>query len=247
MKKLIILLGIIIWLISPLSGQTNIPCNKNTIAVKGIAILKQKPEILTAGITIKVTADKFNPCQEKLIKAVNQAKNIFIKRGIAPDMIHTNDLNISEKRDYLSDGRTKLSYEGNSSVTIEQPYSLEFATKLLAGLQNDSVPLQYSIDFTLSESQKKELRRKAISTAVADAREKAEALAESANIRLLKIKSIIFTDEEMGRSYESDLVQESVMFSRSKNGSSLPVIDFNPKEIGIRKSVTIEWEIEEIK
>lgn len=234
-----------------LSGQTTSSSRENSLVVRGIAILKQTPQILSARVTIKVEADKYNPCQEKLVKAIDKAKTIFLKRGIDKGIIRTNDLNIAEKRDYLSEGRYKTSYEGNSVITIEQSYSLDYSKKLLSALQNDSVTFLYNLDFSLSEDQKKELRQKAIGMAVADAKEKAEAISKSANIRLLKIKSITFTDDEMSRYYDADLVQENVLFARdvamSKAGSPMPVIDFNPKEIGIRKSITVEWLIEENK
>lgn len=240
----------LLLLSTSLSGQNNSSGKENSLLVKGVAILKQTPALLTARITVKVAADKFNPCQDKLVRAIDQAKSVLTKRGIDKAIIHTNDLNISEKRDYLSEGRYKLSYEGNSNITVEHEYSLEYSKKLLSALQNDSVNFLYNLDFVLSENQKKELRQKAIASAIADAKEKANAISEAANLKLVKIKSITFTDEDGGRYYESDLVQENVLFSRDiamSKASPTPTIDFNPKEIGIRKTVLIEWLIEEKK
>jgi uncharacterized protein YggE len=251
MKSTIIFIALSMLFAIPQYGQTKNPSGENTLIVKGIAILKQTPEILSAKITIKASSEKYNPCQEKLVRAIDQAKRVFVKNGIDKKTIQISDLNISEKKDYLPDGRVKTSFEGNSSLLIENSYSADYAKKMLSALQSDSVSMLYNLDFMLSESQKKELRQKAIADAVADAREKAEAIAASSNVRLLNIKSINFTDDEMGRFYESDLVQENVLFARgnafSKAGSQMPVIDFNPKEIGIKKSVTIEWWIEALK
>ena len=236
---------------SPQFGQSNTPCRENSLLVNGTAILKQTPEILTASITIRVKGLKFNECQEKLVKAIEQATNMLVKKGIEKEIIHTNDLNVAERSEYISEGRTKLSYEGSSSVNVEHLYSQEYAKRLLSALQNDSVNFLYNLDFTLSESQKSMLRQKAINLAISDAKEKAEAIAKSANIRLVRINNITFTDNEQGRLYESDLVQEGRMNSgyiaMSKSAGQTPAIDFNPKEIGIRKGVTIEWLIEEKK
>ena len=250
MKNSISLLLTLIFLTSSLSGQINSSFRENSLLVKGVAILKQTPELLSARITIKVTAEKFNPCQDKLVRAIDQAKAVFIKRGIDKNIIHNNDLNISEKRDYLSEGRYKTNFEGNSEINIEHEYSLEYSKKLLSALQNDSVNFLYNLDFVLSENQKKELRRKAIADAISDAKEKAGAIAEAANLKLLRIKNITYTDDS-GSSYESDLVQQNVVgfrgFPMMSKESAAPVIDFNPKEIGIRKTVLIEWWIEEKK
>jgi uncharacterized protein YggE len=251
MKSSIVFFALLLLFATPQFGQTKNPSGENTLIVKGIAILKQTPEILSARITIKATSDKYNPCQEKLVRAIDQAKRVFVKNGIDNKTIQISDLNISEKKDYLPDGRIKTSFEGNSSLLIENSFSAEYAKKMLVALQNDSLSMLYNLDFILSENQKKELRQKAIANAVADAREKAEAIAAASNVRLLNIKSINFTDDETGRFTESDLVQENVLFARgntfSKSGSQLPTIDFNPKETGIKKSVTIEWWIEALK
>lgn len=233
------------------AGQTPNASQKNSVVVRGTAIFKQIPEILSARIAIKVQADKYYPCQEKLTRVLDQAKSVLVKRGIDKSVIRINDLAITEKRDYLSEGKFKISYEGNSAITIEETYSIDYARKLLSALQNDSVAFLYTLDFTLSENQKKDLRQKAIAAAIADAKEKAEAIANSANIKLLKINTITFMDDQMGGYYESDLVQENVLtgraFAMSKAGAPIPEIDFNPKEIGIRKSITVEWLIEDEK
>jgi uncharacterized protein YggE len=251
MKHFLAFATILTLLTTTLSGQTNPMIKENSLTVRGIAILKQSPQVLSARITVKVNAEKFNPCQEKLVNAIDRAKSVFLKSGIDRKFIRTNDLSVTEKRDYLNDGQIKTSFEGNSLITIEHMYSADYAKKLLSALQNDSIAFLYNLEFSLSEDQKSELRQMAIKAAIKDAREKAEAIAKAANIELLKINTITFNDEELGRFYESDLVQENIMFSRdvamSKPASSAPVIDFNPKEIGIKKSLIIEWLIGERK
>lgn len=250
MRHQIIFITLFLFFFSPLFGQINTQNKENSLVVRGTTILKQTPEILSARITIKVSSDKYNPCQEKLVKAIDQAIRVFIRNGIEKNTIQISDLNISEKKDYLAEGRIKTSFEGNSSLVIENTFSPEYAKKMLTALQNDSISLLYNLEFILSENQKKELRQKAITNAVADAREKAVAIAAASNVRLLNIKLINFTDDEMGRFSESDLVQENILFARGSamdKGGNLPAIDFNPKEIGIKKSVTIEWWIENTK
>lgn len=251
MKRFIVLFTISFLLISPQFAQTNTNGRDNFLKVKGIAVLKQVPEILSVRITIKVTSDQYNPCQEKLIRAIDQAKKVFIQQGIEKKTIIISQLNIAEKTDYLPDGLTKTGYEGSTTLVIENPFSEKYAKKILSALHNDSVSMLYNLDFILSEDQKKELRQKAIGNAVEDAREKAESIAAASKVRLLNIKSINFTEEENGHYYDSDLVQENVLMARGvamKSGDSqLPVIDFNPRETGIKKSVTMEWWIEDLK
>jgi uncharacterized protein YggE len=236
---------------SILFGQSVQPCKENSLVVNGTAILKQTPEMMTASISVNVKADKYIDCQDKLVKAIAQVTSLLIKNGIEKEYIRTNDLNVSEQRDYLPNNTFKLNFEGNSVLFVEHLYTTDFARKLLAALQNESVSLHYSLNFSLSENQKEILRKKAIETAIADAKSKAEVIAAASGVRLLKINSITFTDNEMGRFYESDLVQENRLYAgdiaMSKAGSPSPEIDFNPKELGIKKSIVVEWLIEEKK
>jgi len=251
MKFTLPILAAILLLHLNLNGQMVQSGNYNSLIVKGNAILKQTPEIVAARINLQTRADKYKECQEKLVKSINLTRGILLKNGIEEESIRTNDLNVSERRDYLPNGGSKLSFEGIASITIEHTYNVDYAQKLLTALQTDSVTLPYSLEFILSENQKKELRQKAIAVAMADANEKAEAIARAANVRLMKINNITYTDDESGRGMESDLVRENSLLSGNtvmfKSAGQAPAIDFNPKEIGIRKTILVEWSIESVK
>ena len=249
MKSSYLLLTLLAVLNLTLNAQTNQPCKENILVVNGTAILKQTPEMLTAHISVKAKADKYVDCQDKLVKAIAQVSSLLTLNGIEKEFIRTNDLNVSEQREYLPNNTTKLHFEGSSSISVEHLYTMDFAKKLLAALQNETVSLNYRLDFNLSENQKNTLRTKAIEYALTDAKAKAEAIAAASGVKLLKINSITFTDNEMGRFYESDLVQENRLYSgdiaMSKAGNPSPEIDFNPKELGIKKSIVVEWLIGE--
>lgn len=255
MRKIILLFSTALWLTIHVNGQISQPQTKdNTLLVRGMAILKATPELLTVRIDIESEDEKFNKCQEQLLKRIEQTKSLFIKNGIAKESIHTNKLNISEKRLYQANKNEKIVFAGRASFFIEHSYSIEYVKKILAGLRNDSLTVHYNLAFTLSEEQKSDLRKKAIAISLQDAKEKAQALASGANVKLLKINSINFTDAEYGGySIDSDLVRENdlseqqVYTMAGSTGQNNNTIDFNPKEIGIKKVVTVEWLIEENK
>lgn len=255
MKKNILLLSAFFCLTINLIGQVPQQQTKdNTLLVRGMAIFKATPELLTVRIDIDSEDEKYNKCQEHLMKKIEQTKSLFIKNGIAKESIHTNKLNIAEKRLYQANNNEKIVFAGRASFHIEHPYSIEYATKILTVLRNDSLVVHYNLAFTLSEEQKSELRKKAITVALQDAREKALAIASGANVKLLKINSINFTDAEYGGySIDSDLIREidlaeqQVFANVGYTGQNNNTIDFNPKEIGIKKVVTVEWMIEEKK
>lgn len=88
--------------------------------------------------------------------------------------------------------------------------------------------------------------------AIEDAKEKAKSIAESSNVYLIKINSIVYKDDDYAaRNSDKDIIKEDVWISQdirirgSGAGNNTPTIDFNPNEIGIQKSVQIEWTIKE--
>lgn len=89
------------------NGQSNIQ-NNNTLIVKGVAILKQTPEIIYATINIKIESKEYNDCQDKVLTALQKAKSIFINSGIEKDLIKTNEIGVSENREYKEERLSKL-------------------------------------------------------------------------------------------------------------------------------------------
>jgi len=234
------------------NGQSEIQNADNTLIVKGIAILKQTPEIICATINIKIESKEYNDCQDKIMTALQKAKSIFMNSGIDKDLIKTNEIGVSENRDFRNGEFIITGFTGNVSLIIESVYSINFTKKLLAALKHDSLSVYYNIGFKLSETQKSLLRQKAISMAIDDAKEKAKSIAESSNVRLVKINSIIYKDDDYAaRNGDKDIIKEDVWISQNISirgtGNNSPALDFNPKEIGIQKSVQIEWTITEKK
>jgi uncharacterized protein YggE len=184
---------------------------------------------------------------------LEKAKSAFINCNIDKALIKTNEIGISQERE-TTDGKSfSIKYNGNISLIIESPYSTDFTRNLLAALKKDSLSLNYNISFKLSESQKALLRQKAISMAIDDAKEKAKSIAESSNVKLIRINSISYLDDVVawGRDWdikkEDFLPSQNVFVTVGEGRSNKPALDFNPREIGIVKTVEIEWIISDDK
>jgi hypothetical protein len=158
------------------------------------------------------------------------------------------EISINENKEYINGKQQKIGFSGTITLTIESVFSPDFANKLIAALKID--PVEYNIRFKLSEDQKTKLRHDAITMAVEDAKEKAILLANSSNIKLDKINSISYLDEGYVFNQDRDIVREEMLptqevFMMVEAPGNSTSIDFNPKEIGIYKSVQIEWKIDE--
>lgn len=228
-------------------GQVITQDGAGSLRVRGIAIMRQMPELISASVSIKVEANDYNVCHNKVMATLQKAKDIFINQGIDKELIKTNEIRVSESKVYKNGEEIKVGFTGNISFIIESVYSVEFTKKLLSGLKNDSMAFKYNIIFKLSEVQKDLLRKKAISMAITDAKEKADLIVASSKVRLIRINSIAYKDDNYSSAgNDSDVVREYAMSSNEPFyirgiGSNIPTIDFNPREIKIVKAVEIEW------
>ncbi len=223
------------------------PAKDNTLVVEGVAILKEIPKNIFVFITVKSESKDYSECQDMLLERMEIVKSSILKQSISKDLLKTTEISINENKEYIDGKQEKIGFSGTITLTIETLFSPEFANKLLTALKIDLV--EYSIKFKLSEDQKTKLRHAAITMAVEDAKEKAILLANSSNIKLNRINSVTYLDERYVFYQDSDIVREETLprqevFMMAEASGNSTSIDFNPKEIGIYKSVQIEWKID---
>lgn len=224
------------------------PTKDNTLVVEGVAILKEIPKDIFVLITVKSKSEDYSECQDMLLKRMEIVKSSILKQNISKDLLKMTEISINENKEYIDGRQEKIGFFGTITLTIETLFSPEFANKLLTALKIELV--EYNIKFKLSEDQKTKLRHDAIVLAVEDAKEKAILLANSSNIKLDKINSISYLDDGYVFNQDRDIVREEILpaqevFMMVEGPGNSTSIDFNPKEIGIYKSVQIEWKIDE--
>lgn len=233
-------------------GQLLSPQTKDhTLLVKGSAIIKQIPEQILVSINVKSESRDYSDCQDQLLTKMEKVKSALLKQKINKDLIKTNEITINERKEFLNGKTVNTGFIGSISVIIESPWSNDISNKLLTALKSDSLGLNYTVGFRLSEAQKSQLRQQAITLAIEDAKEKASLIANSSDIKLLNINSITWLDDDISYLRDRDIIKEVVRPSQEPflsirgTETDAPNIDFNPKEIGIIKSVRIEWIIQE--
>lgn len=230
----------------PVRAQLNNTTVKdNTILVKGTAVLKQIPELLSASLSLKSESRDYTDCQDRAIAKLDKVKAALLNHNINEKLLHTGEIRITETIELQGGKPVKNGFSATILLTLEAPYTTGLTQNLLDALRNDSLSVNYTIGFKLSESQKSALRQQAITMAIDDAREKATLIAKSANVKLGRINSVTYLDEEMTWNIDRDIIREvSGVFTTVGQNSPSPMIEFSPKEIGLIKGVRIEWMIE---
>lgn len=222
----------------------------NLIRVQGEFITKQRPENLIVSLEITETDDEYNKCFDKAFLTLKNLKEAFISNGIEQESIKSKDFTVREEFSWENNKKSKKGFVAVIKMEIERKYSEEFGNKLLESLRDYSLEVNYNIRFVLSEAQKEKLREQAIQEAIKDAFLKADLIAKSSNIELGSIYKISYGKSwGFGFSHvDDDLVLDKTMNfpaqARMGYGGGTSV-DFNPKEIAIKKTIMVEWKIKE--
>lgn len=244
MKKITFLIFMFLPVFS--YAQLDIDNEPYIIEVKGEFITRQKPENIIVSLEITETDSDYKKCFDKAFATLNALKTAFLKNGIAEKSVKTKDLSINEDYDWDNNKRIKKGYIAIINMEIENTYNEEFTRKLLKSLSEYTFKVNYNIGFVLSEEQKEKLRETAIKESVNDARKKAEIIARASNLQLGEIYRINYGNSlDFGNNIDNDLVKDETVLAIASPKIPDREIDFNPKEIAIKKTILIEWKIKQ--
>jgi uncharacterized protein YggE len=97
-----------------------------------------------------------------------------------------------------------------------------------------------NLRFTLSEDKEREIKKELLSKAAENAREKAEAITDSLDVSIKKVKTI---SEQMNYNYPRYEIAKSD-YAMSESVSSVPPTPINPKSTTMSATVNVVFEIE---
>jgi hypothetical protein len=219
----------------------------SSLIVEGKAIIKEVPENILITINLTSSNPDYATCSDNLIQASNKLQKDLIALGVNSTSIKANKFSIQEEYNYnyQNGERTKKGYQGLIELTIEDKFSNQILTIIMETMKKTDYKFSYSVEFILSDSQRQNLVNYAIENSVSDAKQKAEIIAKSAGIELIKIKSITYPTVYRQYDFESDMFNRvryrvpRISASGGKPDSN--GISINQEEIAIEKTVTIEW------
>lgn len=213
---------------------------KNVIKVAGSAIIKAAPDTHRIRVEISRTFKSNDAAYETGKKNLIFINEALKANGLEPELAKTHWFDISEndKRAFDEKGRF-IGYEKNGYylrqvVNIDIPLDNKITNELSKAIA-DTVPyVEISLDTYLSN--KKEFKLKAMASAVADAKEKAEVLVASLGCTLGSILEINYGCGDTDRYYYDDCCCETV-------GAPGNALEMTGEEEEIREGVQIIWEL----
>lgn len=243
MKKTIMILSFVLLVVlaaCSVTVQQPTQSQQNTINVNGVSQLKAVPDEATIVLRVITNSTIAKEAQDKNSAAMVAVQNALKRAGVSESDLETTNYNL-EKITYW-DYEKQRTVESGYQVT----HSLKLKTKELVRV-GEFIQLAVNagandvdnINFGLSKSSEKDSKDEALRQAVADARQKAEALADGLGVHLGKVVSVSINQYNIVPYSRYDY-GEDLLMAKAEVAPAPPI---QPKDVDVSANVQVVFEI----
>jgi uncharacterized protein YggE len=211
------------------------PPGPPVVVASGVATVKRAPDQAFVTLSTESRAPKPTEAQRLNAQAMTQVQDAVKKAGIAADAVRTLSVNLREDVDWVNGKRTSRGYVVSNAIEVRVD-KLEDLGGLLDAAVTAGATNVSGIRFDLKDRSAAE--REAVRLAVADARGRADAAADGAGARVVKVLRI---EETSDRNVPPPVPMMRMAEARVAAAPETPVV---AGEIEIRAMVTLTAAIE---
>lgn len=160
------------------------------ISVTGTGKVAYTPDIARVSLGVNIESTTAQSALAQLTATTDRVIPAIEALGIAPENISTENLSLYPQYYYPSDRPSAISgYIANQQLTVEIPVgeSTDLVGRVIQAASAQGANQVLSVSFEASNIE--DLRQEAVLAAIADARERADEVAESADVKLGKVVS----------------------------------------------------------
>ena len=237
MKYLNLLL--VLFLTTSLFSQNS---SAPALQVSGRSEMNVMPDVGILTLSISEVKLEFNAALSALDKKTSKVKKQMIKLGFSKEDLKTRSFSIRENTIYDGRKRRDSGYVANQSVILEFNYSKERISEILSEFAEESVGMQLSFAFKLSDSLKAKSKEQLMAMASKDAQQKAALLASNFGLQLDKVMSITYGTAPA--QMNNPLYRTSSM-AMDEMPAKAYVSGFTPEFIKLTETVHASWSLKE--
>ncbi len=218
-------------------GKEGLNQQNDVISVSGSASLEVKPDQATVWLSVNTVENTAAAAQSRNSDLTNAVVAALKNAGVKDNDIKTTQLYLNKKEHY-DDVTGKMVFDGYELVhTIKVVTDqVEDVGKLVDAAINAGANGINNVDFELKDASKKQFEAQMLADAVSSAKNKAEALASSAGVKLGKATSIsesgIYTPYN---NYYGGMMEKSAV-------AAAP-IQISPGNVKLETTVSVQYEI----
>jgi hypothetical protein len=208
------------------------------ITVQGEGRITQSPDTIELNVELVTLNKDYEKMMEGAINKLNLLYYHLTNLGFDKNDIQTSDFIINAKYESVRDnnGNYKnefVGYEARQNIVLEFPLNTAFLAEIIDAITRSVIKPNISIAYTIQDKQS--LINDLLESAVQDAINKANILANASGVKLGEVQTIEYKRQDY-RIYSDTKLAPTAMYSMEK-------IDIVPKDIELTEYVIMSFEI----
>jgi len=216
--------------------------NRQTVTVKGTGKESLKPDKITISLTLTSKSTDYAALTCLEAEKSEELTKAFMELGFERETLKTSSFNIqTEYENYEDENRVwKRRFSGysvNHGLSLSFDYDMNLLNGVISALSScKKADPAFSVNFEVKD--KEAASDRLLKLAVKDAKRKAEAIAEAADLSLTEIESIVYGENEPIFASPTALKRNAGSVELYRGAAE---IDVTPEDIVSEMSVTVVW------
>ncbi len=210
------------------------------ITVQGSTEFDVAPDLAKIRFRLETLSQTAQDAQLTNREIGNNVMSALKNAGVRDNEISTTDYRVEKVQEWDPTGQKMIDkgYRVSNAFVVSSKDLAKVGTLLDVGIQAGANNVE-SLSFELSDAKQKEVKTEALSKAATNAREKAEALADGAGVRLGKVLSL-----SENSYYAQPFYRGDVMMAKAEMGApEMPPTAVSPQDVHISAQVSVTYEI----
>jgi hypothetical protein len=213
---------------------------QNAISVQGSTEFDVAPDLAKIIFSIQTQSTTAQDAQIRNRETGSAVGAALTQAGVRTGDLQTTNYRVEKIQEWDPTGQKMVDkgYRVSNSFVVKTKELSRVGPLLDAGIQAGANNVE-SISFELSDAKQKEVKTEALRKATMNAREKADALADGAGVRLGKVLTLSENSYYAQPFYRSD----AMMSKAEMGGAPAPATEISPQDVHISAQVSVTYEI----
>ena len=161
---------------------------ENSVSVAAVGSVTADPDRAVIHVAASATADTADAARRRVAENVSTLRRALADAGVPDDAVTTDHYNIRQTRESREAQKSpetpdRTEYRATHTLSVEVDDVSRVGEIIRVAVENGASDVQH-VEFTLSEDKRAELRDRALSEAMSNARDDAAVLASNANLTI---------------------------------------------------------------
>ena len=207
----------------------------DVFTVNGVGEVQAVPDTATFTVGVTQTAPTVEAAKDQITASTNKIITELKKLGVKETDIKTTNYNVYPNQDYTEGRNAITGYTATQQleVTID---NVDLANKALDSTTSNGANQISGVSFTIDDEEREKLEDQARRKAIADAKKKANSIADAAGVKLGRIINVWEDDSPQPGPYLQ--TKDAV----GRGAADQPETDLQPGENTVRISISLSYE-----